>query len=248
MAAAAPRAHTARMRFVVALLLFAATLSARTARAQPPDPDLLARLAVHAEAIEKMRTHASYLLEGELDSLDGDGKVDTVKKMTARVVADGERARLVVLKCTEDGKDATESARKDAKAGNDRTKEQRAKSHVEMPFLASVQAHYVFDQIAVDAADPTRVQISFVPKEPSEHTSEGSAWIDTKTATLVSAGFKLSKPGFFVEYVHLTIELGVMTELGPAISRVTVDGKGGLLFFHKHFRGEATLSEYRILP
>jgi hypothetical protein len=195
-----------------------------------------------------MRTHASYALEGVLERLDGDGKVDSVKKMTARMEADGERERLVVLKCTEDGKDATEDARKDAKAGNERTKEERAKRYVEMPLRASIQPHYVFHQIAVDPVDPTRVQIAFVPKEPSEHTSEGSAWVDTKTGTLVSAGFKLSKPGFFVEYVHLTIELGEKTELGPAISRVTVDGKGGILFFRKHFRGEAKLTDYRIVP
>jgi hypothetical protein len=233
--------------FVSVALLAASLVSARPALAQPPDPELMARLAIHAEAIERMRTHASYAIEGVLEGLDGDGKVDSVKKMTARMESDGERERLVVVKCTEDGKDTTEDARKDARAGNERTKEERAKRYVEMPLRASIQPHYVFDQIAIDPLDPTRVQISFVPKEPSEHTSEGSAWVDTKTATLVSAGFKLSKPGFFVEYVHLTIELGEKTELGPAISRVTVDGKGGILFFRKHFRGEAKLTDYRIV-
>src|SRR5580704_11827456 len=108
MAAAARRDQTPQMRLFTALLVLTFTLLTRSAGAQPPDPDLLARVAVHAEAIEKMRTHASYLLEGELDSLDSDGNVEGVKKMTARVVGDGERARLVVLKCTEDGKDATE--------------------------------------------------------------------------------------------------------------------------------------------
>jgi hypothetical protein len=236
------------MRLLSALVILAAALFVHRSYAQPPDPGVLARVAVHAAAIERMRTHANYAIEGELDSLDGDGKVDGVKKMTARIVADGERTRLVVVKCTDDGKDTTEQARKDARAGNEKTKEERAKQHVEMPFLAEAQPHYVFDQIAVDPADPNRVQISFVPREPNEHTSEGSAWIDAKTGTLISAGFKLSKPGFFVEYVHLTIELGAMTELGPAISRVTVDGKGGILFFRKHFRGEATLSDYSIVP
>jgi hypothetical protein len=208
----------------------------------------MARLAVHAEAIEKMRTHASYALEGVLERLDGDGKVDGVKRMTARMEADGERVRLVVIKCTDDGKDATEDARKDAREGNEKTKEERAKRYVEMPFRATTQPGYAFDQIAVDPVDPARVQISFVPKQPTEHTSEGSAWVDTRTGTLVSAGFKLSKPGFFVDYVHFTIELAEKTELGPAISRVTVDGKGGILFFHKHFRGEARLFDYRFVP
>jgi hypothetical protein len=237
--------------FAVALLaasLALALVAPRLARAQPPAPELLARVAVHAEAIERMRTHASYAIEGELDSLDGDGKVEGVKKVKARIEADGEKTRLIILSSFDDGKDTTEQARKDARKGNERTKEERAKQHVEMPFVGSVQPRYTFDQIAVDPADPTRVEIAFVPKEPSEHTSEGSAWIDTKSGTLLSAGFKLSKPGFFVDYIHLTIELAAKTELGPAISRVTVDGKGGILFLRKHFRGEAVLTDYRILP
>lgn len=242
------RAHNSRMRSLAALVVVAALLLTSSARAQPPDAALLARLAAHATAIEKMRTHASYALEGELDSLDSDGNVEGIKKMTARIVADGERSRLVVVKCTDDGKDTTDEARKRAKAGNDRTKEQRAKEHLEMPFEADVQPRYVFDQVAVDAADPSRVRIAFVPREPNEHTSEGSVWVDTKTATFLSAAFKLSKPGWFVDYVHLTLVFGADTPLGPAISKVTVDGKGGILFFRKHFRGEATLSDYRLLP
>jgi len=220
----------------------------RNAAAQPPSPDLLARLAVHAATIDRMRTHASYAFEGELDSLDSDGAVSSVKSVSARVVGDGERARFIVLKCTEDGKDVTEDARKQAKTGNDKTKEQRAKEHLEMPFVADAQANYVFDQVAVDPADETRVQIAFVPKEPSEHTSEGSVWVDTKSGTFLSAGFKLSKPGFFVDFVHVTLEFGEKTAAGPAISKVTVDGKGGLLFLRKHFRGEARMSDYRVVP
>ena len=37
----------------------------------------------------------------------------------------------------------------------------------------------------------------------------------TKTGTLLSAGFKLSKPGTFVDYVHITV--GTSASLGGAI-------------------------------
>jgi hypothetical protein len=234
---------------LLAWLVFAGlVLRARVAVAQPPDPELMARIAVHAEAIERMRTHASYAVDGVLERIDGDGKVDRTKRMSARIEADGEVARVVVVKCTEDGKDCTQDARKDAKEGNLRTKEERAKKYLDMPFRASVQPLYTFDQIAVDPRDPSRVEIAFAPKQPDEHSSEGTAWFDTKTATLLSAGFKLSRPGFLVDYVHFTIELAQPTPLGPALSRVTVDGKGGILFFHKHFRGEAKLFDYTIVP
>ena len=229
-------------------LVLAFAITTRLARAQPPAPELLARLAVHAAAIEKMRLHSSYVIDGEMESLDGDGKVDGVKKFLGRVDGDGELPRIVVVKFTEDGKDKTDEMRKQVKESNDKTKEERAKEHLEMPFLLAVQPHYVFDQVAVDTADPSRVQISFVPREPSEHTSEGSVWVDTKAGTILTAGFKLSKPGFFVDYVRITMEFGEKSDLGPAISKVTLDGKGGILFIRKRFHGTAFLSEYRIAP
>src|SRR5438128_337582 len=40
-----------------------------SARAQPPAPDLLARLATHAQAFEAMRTRASYAVEGRVERL-----------------------------------------------------------------------------------------------------------------------------------------------------------------------------------
>jgi hypothetical protein len=231
-----------------AILVFAAALGCRSASAQPPDPALLARLATHAAAIERMRTQASYLVEGEVDELDGSGKVDHVETMTARVETDGRRPHLVVVKSTDDGKDSTEASRRDTILGGLGMIGQTANDDVEVPFAAEAQPHYVFDQIGTDPADPARVHISFIPREPSEHTSEGSAWVETKTATLLSAGFKLSKPGFFVEYVHVTLEFGEKSAIGPALSRVQVDGRGGFLFFRRHFRVQATMSDYRIVP
>jgi hypothetical protein len=107
---------------------------------------------------------------------------------------------------------------------------------------------YVYDQVSVDAADPTRVEISFMPKKPGKHSVEGKVWVDTTTGTILSAGAKLSKPPTFVDWVHFTVELGAKTPLGPAISRLTFEGKGGLLFIRKHFRGEVKMSDYRFAP
>jgi hypothetical protein len=87
-----------------------------------------------------------------------------------------------------------------------------------------------------------------VPKRPSDETTEGTAWVDQTTATILSAGFKLSRPGFLVDYVHVTLEFTAQTDLGSGLSRVTFDSAGGLLFFRKHVRGEARLSDYRMAP
>ena len=55
---------------------------------------------------------------------------------------------------------------------------------------------------------------------PDEHATEGSAWVDTKAGTLLSAGFKLSKPGFLVDYVKLTLVFGAPTELGRVFKQI----------------------------
>jgi hypothetical protein len=234
--------------FSIASIAAFTALSPRAAHAQPPPPELMARLATYGEALEKMRTHASYLLDGHLDGLDGDGKVDSMKTLKGRVEADGHHTHFVVIKYVEDGEDKTDEARQKAHKNDARSQKEKDDDKLEFPFQASAQAHYVFDQVGVDTVDPSRVRISFVPKAPDEHQTEGSAWVDTKSGTVLSAGFKLAKPGFFVDYVKLTLEFAAMTELGPLISKVTIDGKGGILFFRKRFHGEATLTDYRITP
>jgi hypothetical protein len=231
---------------------FALAALAREANAAAPPPELMAKLAVHAAGFEAMRTHASYAFDGKLDDLDGDGKTTGKKVLDARVEANGTLARLVVIKYLEDGEDKTEDARKKARDAEEKrkskTEDEREKEKVPMPFLVSAQSKYTFDEVETDAKDPTRVRIAFVPKAPTEQTIEGSAWVDTKAGTVLSAGFKMSKTPLFIDWIHFTVEFGETTPLGPAISKITTEGRGGILFFHKHFVGSATVSDYRISP
>jgi len=71
---------------------------------------------------------------------------------------------------------------------------------------------------------------------------------ETLAARATTLSFKMSRTPIFVGYIHFTVEFGAQTSLGPAVSKVIVDGKGGILFFRKHFRATASLSDYRILP
>jgi hypothetical protein len=224
----------------------------REAHADPVPQELMDKLAAHAAAFEAMRTHASFVFEGELDDVDGDGKTASDKRLSARVEANGTAARLIVIKYVEDTEDKTEDARKKAREAEEKRRaksaDQLEKEKVRMPFLASEQAKYSFDEVEVDRADGGRVRIAFVPKAPTEQTIEGSAWVDAKVGTVLSAGFKMSKTPFFVDWIHFTVEFGQVTPLGPAISKVTTEGRGGIPFFHKHFVGSATISDYRITP
>ncbi len=214
------------------------------ANAQPPDPALMARLAAFATQFETLRTHGSYNLEGRFEMLDGDGKPNSIKTMAARVDGGPVHSTFTVIKYTEDGKDKTDEAQKEARESAGKNKSE--KRRLTMPVQADQQARYDFDEVEVDSADPSRVRIAFTPKKRAEDTIEGSAWVDERTGSLISASFKLSKTPLFVDYVHFMVKFDAPSPLGPAPSDVAIDGGGGFLFFRKHFHAIATLSGYRI--
>lgn len=238
-----------RAPLVFTTTLLAAAFGAASANAQPPSPELMAKLADFARKFEYERTHASFDVAGRLDTLDGDGKPDGTKELWGRVEADGKDTHLTVKRYLEDGKDKTEDAQKEAREAGEKSKEKRDKNkQLKMPIRAEEQGRYVFDQVETDTRDPSRVRITFVPVQRADDTVEGSAWVNAETGAPISAGFKLSRTPMFVDYVHFTVEFGADTRLGPAVSKVLVDGQGGILFFRKHFRATATLSGYTIVP
>ena len=69
------------------------------------------------------------------------------------------------------------------------------------------------------------------------------------SGTILTAGAKLSKPPTFVDWIHFTVEFNAKTPLGPAMSKLGFEAKGGFLFLiRKHFRGEVKMTDYRITP
>jgi hypothetical protein len=234
--------------FLLSLLACSALTAAfpRAALAQPPPPELLDRLSHFAHFTEGLFEHASYHIEQSIDELDGDGKVSSSKKSVGHVESDGKTARTVIERCIKDGKDVT--AEEQEKVAKDEAEEKKKKGkgddeQLTLPFISDA---YDYDEVATDAADPTRVEIAFSPKKPDKHMVEGKAWVDTKNGTLISVGVKLSKPPTFVDWVHFTVEFGALTPSGPAVSRIAFEAKGGLLFIHKHVRGEVKMGDYRI--
>jgi hypothetical protein len=235
---------------VVALSLMAVVLSSPTLQAQTAPADLMARLGAYAERFETLRKNASFAVEGKLDSIDGSGRTDSTKYMRARVDSDGKKTQFSIEKYLEDGQDKTAEAKdkqrqRDADSAHDT---QSRKREWRMPFHPREQPRYYFNQVETDAQNPSRVRIAFVPKIVEDDTIEGSAWVDVRAGTLISAGFKVSKPPSLVDSVHVTMMFGEPTSLGPAPSRIAVDARGGVLFLRKRYHGEATLSQYRIAP
>lgn len=231
---------------VASSLLLAAPLATRPAGAQPPDPAVLERVAHHAQAFEELVRKSSYTFDVTVQRLDGDGKVDETKRKHARWEYDGRTGHQVVLSCTKDGKDTTAEEQEKAREREADAAKKKDDDEWHVPFIASEQPKYVFDQVAVDPRNPARVKIAFRPKDPGEHSLEGAAWIDTDAGTVVSAGMRLVNPPTFVDWVHVTVEIAAPTPVGPAPSRLTFEGKGGFLIIHRHFKGELTLGDYRL--
>jgi len=238
-------------RFTLVLLAAVlALLVPQNAEAQTPPPDLMQRLGAYAVRFETIRTHASYAVEGKLESIDGSNRVDSRKTMKAHVDADGRKVKFSILQYVEDGQDKTGEAKDKQKKqeAEDANKPASTKREWRMPFHPGEQPRYYFDQVEVDPRNPARVRIAFRPKIQEDDTIEGSAWVDTTAGTLVTAGFKLVRPPTLVNQVHVTMFFGEQTSLGPAPSRISVDAAGGVLFVHKRYHAEATLSGYRLVP
>jgi hypothetical protein len=238
-----------RALVVAATSAFAVLALARTAAAAPPDPVLMARLSHDEQDLEHVGTRVSYRAEQVIEELDGDGKVSSTKKMRYRVESDGKTPHRIVESATEDGKDVTVKEQEKVREKEARRASKKAGSDDEpvFPFAPDSQAHYTYDQVAIDPANPAHVQIAFVPRKPDSRTFEGKAWVDTANARILSASVRLSKPPTLVDWVHFTAEFGA-TPVGSTLSRLTFEGSGGVLLFRKHFRGEIKMSGWHAAP
>jgi hypothetical protein len=238
------RAAASHLVVAASIALAWAALDERVAAAQPPDAELLARLGKQATSFESLFKRATFKVSVVLEELDGDGKVASRKKVTSHVEANGDKRHNVIDSCTKDGADCKA---KEQERTNKQEAEPDDDDDMRSPFLPAEQSRYVFDQVAVDSTDPARVKINFSPKSPEKHTVEGSAWVDTGAGGVVSAAARLVKTPMFVDWVHVSVELGAPSPMGLAPSKMTFEGQGGFLFImHKHFRAEVVLSDYRV--
>lgn len=213
--------------------------SAPTVLAEVP-ASVLTGLSVHAASFEQMKLRGGYTFDGKVEELDGAGHPSDTKEIKMRILPKrGEPLPLVdVIRYFENGEDKTTEAREKAA----KRKPKKDKKEIHLPFLASEQPRYVFGIAERDPRIPSRIMVSFVPKEPAEDAFKGSAWVDTATGTLLSMGFSLSKNPIFVDHVDIRITFGLPTALGRAPSEISFDGRGGFLFVHKHYRGKATIT------
>jgi outer membrane lipoprotein-sorting protein len=237
---------TALVALVAAATAGSVVASSRAAHATPPDAALLAKLAQDEQAIEATAKRASYRGEQVIEQLDGDGKVASTKTERYRVESDGTTRHRIVESAVEDGKDVTAKEQEEARS-KEAERASSKKPPPVFPFAPGSAARYEYDQVAVSPTRPELVEIAFKPKSPDSETFEGKVWVDAASGKILSASVRLSKPPMLVDWVHLTAEFSA-TAAGPALSHLTFEGSGGLLFIHKHFRGHVSTSDWRAAP
>lgn len=240
------RRTAARVHVAVAL---AGLLSTRAAPADGDAlPALLPKLSAWSARFESMLTHAAFTMSGGTEEVDGDGEVSNRKEGVFRVNTRGARAHVEVVRYSEAGEDKTREARERvAEQERERAnKPRKADEELHMPFLSAEEPKYVFRIGETDPRAPTRVRVYFTAKHPAKNLGNGSAWVDTQTGDVLSMGVSPSKTSLFVDYINVTLEFGENTSMGPALSRIRFEARGGFLFFRKKVRGMAVVSDYEV--
>jgi len=224
-------------------------LPSRTAEAEGDTlAALLPKLSAWSARFEAMLDRATFTMSGHTEEVDGDGHASDRKEGVFRINARGPRAHVEVIRYTEDGEDKTAKAREKVKKDEkDRANKPRDPDEIlHMPFLASQLAKYDFRIGETDPRTPTRVRVYFTAKERAKNLGIGSAWVDVRTGDVLSMGVSPSKTSMFVDTLNVTLEFGESTPMGPGMSRVTFDARGGFLFFRKRVRGVALVSNYDV--
>jgi hypothetical protein len=195
----------------------------------------------------KLLENSSHLTETRAEELDKKGKVESVTESVERVTLRGGQIEREIIRYVRDGKDATASEKKrraGTKAGPP-GKERSIKIGAKSPFDPSEQPKHRFTLVGAEPADSNQVTIRFEPKgKPSPETSVGEAVVDPATGAILRLRFRPSDNPTFVDRMEVQMEYGAATPEGPALSRVTMEGAGGILFIKKRMKMTVTLSDY----
>lgn len=197
----------------------------------------------------KLLENSSHTTVTRAEELDKKGKVESVTESLERVTLRGGKPEREILRYVRDGKDDTTTEKKKragVKAGPP-GKERSIKIGAKSPFEASEQPKHRFTLVGADPADPDRVTIRFEPKgKPTPETSIGEAVVDPSTGAILRLRFRPSDNPKFVDQMDVQMEYDAATPEGPALSRVTIEGAGGILFIKKRMKMTVMLSDYEI--
>lgn len=229
-------------------------LAALPARAREPAPlaggtDLAALLARIGESTPGM----GYLVKERVQEMtvtslteerDGKGRVThTYERVRRMREQDGEQTS-ELLRAVDDGQDVTARRREEAARRDAEGKGKQAEKGVafELPFTKENLPRHRFTVLGRDAQDASKLRLGFEPAGERDPTvMVGEALVDAASGRVLQLRFRPSKyPSMFIDRLDVQMDFREQPGVGAVVSRLVVDGEGGLLFFKK--RGRSTVS------
>jgi len=200
---------------------------------------LIDKVGTQLEAQVGATLQGAQTLRVRKEELDSDGKVSDVSEELLRAKGEGEALEFELIHATENGKDVT--AERLAERADSKTKGGTAKGHHGdhdirdiNPFTQRAKYRYWVVGPLPPAGQP--VHVHFEPGvEPVPELVTGDALVDPVTGNLLQATFAPSALPMMVQTLKLKVVMGTVGK-APGATEVSVDGRGGLLFWHKHFR------------
>jgi hypothetical protein len=214
--------------------------------ATPDLGQLLDRLGQTSAQMDVVSQQLSQTCTDRSENLNDDGQPEQVFVETTRT----EWVRGVQVKAihsaTEDGKDVTAREQEKLAADQDAAKKDAGKPVQERgnyggidyanPFAPDAQGAYRFSLAPVQPDDGRLVRLRFAPRGASTPTlNQGEALVDPRDGMLLSISAHPSDYPTFVDFVRFQARYA-RSAVGPVLTHFSVEGAGGFLFVHKHYR------------
>lgn len=235
------------------LFLGMLALTATPAMAQTPVelPSLLQRVGQNQGAQARALAQCTYTGTTRNEDLDSKGKPTSVSETIERISWENGAQRKQLVKASRDGLDVTreETGRRE-KADTSReppgkSKQQSTTLALEAPTELANQPRYRFSVAGTAPGQPGGLLVAFEPRGPATvDTNIGEALIDSSAASVSLIRFHPAILPAHTDSMSVAMEYAAPFQDGFALSSVTIEGEGGILFIHKRFRIRMTYSDY----
>ncbi len=221
------------------LLLFALLLlHVQRAFAEPPPAELLQKLAAHQARLEALGKRMEVTMQARSEELDKAGKAVGVEETVVRFYVQDGKDVSELVRAVKDGKDVTAERRREER----KKKKGEGTFSFSDAFAADQQKRFRFELKGAVPGAPGQVRVAFAPLEPSQQLLEGEALVDEAAGEVIAVKAHPSELPMLADRADVAVDYGAKTDAGRTLSRIVIQGEGGILFLRKRVRATITLS------